>query len=64
MPHILTLLAFNEYSGPYNVINPCKEGMLWIRGIDVEPILIHKSEINIKIKEFERLIQDLQEKYC
>mgnify|MGYP003706023077 CR=1 FL=1 len=64
MPHILTLLAFNEYTGGYNIINPCKDGMLWIRGIDVEPILIHKSDINIKIKEFERLIQDLQEKYC
>jgi hypothetical protein len=62
MPHILTLLACDEYIGQYNIINPCQEGMLWIRGIDVEPILIHKNDIDIKIREFAELSQELQKK--
>ena len=53
MPKILIDLAFNEYNGPYEVLNPCKEDMYWIRGIDVVPILVHKSEIQEKINSFD-----------
>ena len=35
MPQILVELALGIYCGPYEVLNPCQSGLLWIRGIDV-----------------------------
>jgi len=45
MPETLVKLAFGEYDGPYGMLNPCKPDLCWIRGIDVEPILIPLKEI-------------------
>lgn len=45
MPHIVLQLAFGEYEGDYNILNPCREGMCWIRGMDQEPIFISEEEI-------------------
>ena len=56
MPEILVQLAFGEYKGPYNVINPCKPDMYWIRGIDVLPVLLHKREIRAKENEYKRML--------
>ena len=56
MPEILVQLAFGEYSGAYNLVNPCRPGMLWIRGIDVPPVLLHQSEFDAKLATYrERL---------
>jgi len=60
MPHILVQLAFDEYDGPYNVINPCKPDMYWIRGIDVLPVLLSKEEIIAKEDEFIKIIEEIQ----
>lgn len=62
MPEILVELAFNEYKGNYNVLNPCKPDMYWIRGIDVLPVLLHKSEIEAKVYEYQQILKEIQGK--
>ncbi len=59
MPQILVQLAFDEYKGAYNVLNPCKPNMYWIRGIDVLPVLMHESEIQAKEIEYHQILEKL-----
>ncbi len=59
MPEILVNLAFNEYNGPYNLINPCEEGYCWIRGMDVHPVLIKKDVIEQKKKEYLEILRQI-----
>jgi hypothetical protein len=59
MPDILVQLAFNEYKGPFNILNPCKPNMYWIRGIDVLPVLLHESEIKSKVDEYHQLLKEM-----
>lgn len=49
-PEIYLDLAFGKKVKYKNVINPLKDGLCWIRGVDCEPKLISKNDI-IKIKE-------------
>lgn len=60
MPEILLQLAFNEYTGPYGQMNPCESGLLWIRGIDVEPVMVRKTSISDKVAEYKRTLAALQ----
>lgn len=60
MPEILVRLAFGEYDGPYELLNPCKPDMHWIRGIDVFPVLLHKDEIEAKEKEYQTNLKEIQ----
>jgi carbamoyl-phosphate synthase large subunit len=55
MPEILVQLAFGTYTEPYERLNPCQKGMLWIRGIDVEPVLVRESAILEKVAEYDRI---------
>lgn len=57
MPDIFIQLALGEYSGDMNILNPCDPDMFWVRGIDVEPVLLHKNEIDKKEVEF-KIIMD------
>lgn len=59
MPEILVNLAFDEYKGPYNIINPCKAGYLWVRGMDVHPVLIKKEAVEQKKNEYEEILRQL-----
>ena len=59
MPDILVQLAFDEYKDPYDIFNPCKPNMYWIRGIDVLPVLLHESEIKAKEDEYRQLLKDI-----
>jgi len=59
MPHLLVQLAFGEYDGPFNVINPCKLDMFWIRGIDGLPKLMHKDDIEAKVSEYDEIIKNI-----
>src|SRR3989338_2251319 len=52
MPAILVNLAFDEYKGGYNIIDPCEAGYLWVRGMDVHPTLIKKDAVMQKKKEY------------
>ncbi len=60
MPHILIQLAFDEYDGQFNVLNPCKPDMYWIRGIDVLPVLLHKDDIAAKMNEFQQIMKNIR----
>ena len=59
MPNILVQLAFDEYKGPCNILNPCKSDMYWIRGIDVLPVLVHESEIKAKEDEYQQMLKEV-----
>ena len=59
MPEILVELAFDEYKGSYNLLNPCKPNMHWIRGIDVLPVLLHESEIKAKENEYQQMLKEI-----
>ena len=61
MPEILIQLAFGEYNGPYEMINPCKDNMLWIRGIDILPTLVHISEVDYKEQEYLNMLKMLKQ---
>lgn len=55
MPEMLVKLAMGRYDGPYELRNPCTPGMLWIRGIDVHPVLIDKERFAAKLRQYEAL---------
>lgn len=59
MPEILVQLAFGEYEGLYNVLNPCKQDMYWVRGIDVLPVLLHEREIRAKEDEYQQMLREM-----
>jgi hypothetical protein len=59
MPEILVDLAFGEYRGAYERLNPCKRDMLWIRGIDVAPVLIEQVKVTAKVAEYEAILSSL-----
>ena len=61
MPAILLELAFSEYKGDFNVLNPCKSDMYWIRGIDIVPILKTREEIDQKEIEYKKIISGLKQ---
>lgn len=44
-PEIFVKLAFDESVDYNQVINPLPDGLNWIRGMDIEPVLISDSEI-------------------
>jgi carbamoyl-phosphate synthase large subunit len=60
MPEIFVQLAFGEYSGAYEIYNPCRSGMLWIRGIDINPVMIHKEEVEAKIAQYQSTLARLK----
>jgi len=58
LPYIYIKLAFDEPIPEFiKEINPLKEGLLWIRGMDIEPILTNIEEIN-RIKKLSKEIYD------
>ena len=59
MPEILVELAFGTYSGRTEVYNPCQAGWLWIRGIDVVPVLVKRSDVEAKMMEYNRILVDI-----
>ena len=56
MPAILVDLAFGEYKGEYNMIDPCAAGYLWIRGMDVLPVLVKKDAVKQKKEEYQEIL--------
>ncbi|MDO8511449.1 MAG: carboxylate--amine ligase [Nanoarchaeota archaeon] len=59
MPEILVNLAFGEYTGQYNVIDPCEEGYCWVRGMDVLPVLVKKEAIKQKKEEYLEIMRHI-----
>lgn len=60
MPDIFVRLAFGEYDGPWEVLNPCKEDMYWIRGIDCLPSLVNGEQIYAVEKEYSQILNDIR----
>lgn len=59
MPYIYLKLAFDEPVPEIEKsINPLAEGQLWIRGMDIEPILTTHKEI----KKYKQDLIDRKEK--
>jgi hypothetical protein len=45
-----------------NKINPAPDNMVWIRGMDFEPVLISAQEIEEEVKRLEKLKRKLSRK--
>jgi len=55
MPYIMIKLAFNETLPPISKkINPLTSGLLWIRGMDFEPVLTTIDEVDRLRKDLEK----------
>lgn len=60
MPYIFTQLAFGETPElPENRLNPVPDDMIWIRGIDFEPVLTSVAEIERPVLALEAMRQVL-----
>lgn len=56
MPYIFTKLAFGEdYPKPDKKINPLKNDLLWIRGMDFYPTLAEQKEVDRCVKKFDEM---------
>lgn len=63
MPYIFVKLAFDEKIPKIRrKLNPLKPGMLWIRGVDFEPILTSMKEVEQYAKSYEKLILQCRKK--
>jgi len=60
MPDIFVKLAFDEYDGPWEILNPCKPDMYWIRGIDCLPVLTDESAIYEVEKEYSQILEAIR----
>jgi hypothetical protein len=61
MPYVFVKLACDE--SPPEIpqrLNPAQQGMVWIRGMDFEPVLVPMSEIESQRAELERRRQKLR----
>lgn len=60
MPYIFVKLAYGEDTPKLEKkINPAKDHMVWIRGIDFEPVLVSMDEINTEVTKLEALKKEL-----
>ncbi len=54
MPHIYVQLAFGETPVlPEKRINPLPTGLLWIRGMDIEPVLTTEKAVEAEVTKYE-----------
>jgi len=60
MPHIMTQLAFGEYNGEFNLIDPCQPDLYWVRGMDVRPKLVKGVEIKAKVEEYNEILNKIR----
>ena len=56
LPWMYVRLAFGETPAPVRPrCNPLPEGMVWIRGVDFEPVLASLAEVDRRVAELEEL---------
>jgi carbamoyl-phosphate synthase large subunit len=61
MPYIFVKLGLGEeVELPERQVNPAPDGMVWIRGLDIEPVLTSVDEIEAKVDELARLREALE----
>lgn len=57
MPYIFIRIALNnEFPNLKTKINPLKEGLVWIRGLDFEPLLTTLDNLNLHKKKLKALL--------
>jgi len=62
MPEIFVKLAYNEkFPQHFPIMNPLKNGLVWIRGMDFEPILTDMSIVEKSVKNLEKRLNNLKE---
>jgi carbamoyl-phosphate synthase large subunit len=50
MPKIFKdIILYNEFPKLYKVINPLPDGLMWLRGMDTQPLLIKEKELQEKL---------------
>ena len=60
MPDIFVKLAFGEYEFEKPSLNPCKEDMYWIRGIDTLPKLVSRAQVDTVQDEYARNLKEIK----
>jgi predicted ATP-grasp superfamily ATP-dependent carboligase len=62
MPYVFVKLGCGEeVSLPEQRLNPARDGMVWIRGLDMEPVLTSADEIEARVEELRRLKAGLED---
>ena len=60
MPYTFVKLAYGEEPPKFEKkINPAKNNMIWIRGMDFEPVLVSREQVESEVAKLEKLIKDL-----
>ena len=60
MPYIFVKLAYGEALPKIEkILNPAKDHMVWIRGIDFEPVLCSMDDVNANVKDLEKRLKEL-----
>jgi hypothetical protein len=61
MPYIFTKLAYGE-EPPHiaKKLNPAKDHMVWIRGMDFEPVLVPTADIEAEVTKLEELKRQVE----
>ena len=63
MPYVFTKLAYGVEPPEFEKrINPAKDNMIWIRGIDFEPVLVSRDEVEAEEKKLNTLKKNLTSK--
>jgi len=60
MPDIFVKLAFDEYEFEKPSLNPCKEEMYWIRGMDMLPKLVSRADVDAVQDEYARNLKEVE----
>lgn len=60
MPEIMVQLAFGNYKGRFNIINPCRQKLYWIRGMDTKPVLIDQQMIDETKRQYHAILHNIQ----
>jgi hypothetical protein len=60
MPYMFVKLAYGEkVPAVKKKLNPAKDHMVWIRGMDFEPVLASMAEIDANVKDLEKRLKEL-----
>lgn len=60
MPYMFVKLAYGEDLPKLDkVVNPAKEHMIWIRGMDFEPVLVSRDQVESEVQKLESLKKEL-----
>jgi carbamoyl-phosphate synthase large subunit len=60
MPYIFTRIAYGEQAPELSTkLNPVEPGLVWIRGMDFEPVLTSRKAIEENVESLNELVKRL-----